>query len=153
MQLAQMAAVLGMELSLGLHPAGDPIRDRGHQALMGRFRATLGPAWQVTAETPLPGPSDPRAWDLLLRLGDLRVGVEAETRIRDIQALARRLRQRERDGGADAIVLLLSDSAVNGRTVGELRTALGADWGASPRTLWRCLRAGSPLPGSGLLLV
>jgi len=63
-RLAEMASVLGLELSLGLHLIGDPIRDRGQQALAGRFRQLLGTGWQVTAEVLLPGAGELRAWDL-----------------------------------------------------------------------------------------
>jgi transcriptional regulator with XRE-family HTH domain len=152
-RLAEMASILGMELSIGLHPIDDPIRDRGHQALIGRFRALLGAQWRVTAETPLPGIGDRRSWDLLLRVAAQRVGIEAETRIRDMQSLVRRIRQRERDGGVDAIVLVLSDSAMNRRLVGELREVLGPAYATSPRLLLGALRAGAPLPGSGVVLV
>src|SRR3954468_3787502 len=54
--VAAIAAVLGMELGANLYPAGEPIRDKGHQALIGRFRAGLDSAWRVAAEVPLPLP-------------------------------------------------------------------------------------------------
>lgn len=156
-RLAEMASVLGLELSIGLHELGDPIRDKGHQALAKRFAALLSPRWIVTTETPLPMPGDLRAWDKLLRLAGQvpqhLVGVDLETRIRDIQALVRRTRMRERDGGVDAIVIVLSDSATNRRLVGELREALGPGYLTSPRGLLNSLRAGSALIGSGVILV
>jgi transcriptional regulator with XRE-family HTH domain len=152
-RLAQMAAVLGMELSVGLHPGGDPLRDKGHQALLNRFRSLLSDAWQVTAETPLPGPGEVRAWDLLLRTPGQLVGVEGETRIRDMQALVRRIRQRERDGRVGCIVVVLADSATNRRMVGELRVALGDGWSSPPRPVFAALRRGRPLPGAGVVLV
>jgi transcriptional regulator with XRE-family HTH domain len=152
-RIAEVASILGLELHVGLHPMGDPIRDKGHHALIRRFRVELAPAWRVTAEALLPLPGDARSWDLLLRLGQQLVGVEAETRIRDIQALVRRIRQRERDGGVDEIVLVLSDSRANRELVEELRIALGERFATTPRTLLSALRAGRPLPGSGLILV
>src|SRR5690242_13330142 len=39
--IASVAAVLGKELGANLYLAGEPIRDRGHQALIDRFRALL----------------------------------------------------------------------------------------------------------------
>lgn len=98
-------------------------------------------------------PGDPRVWDLLLRLADQVVGAEAETRIRDVQALVRRMRARQRDGGTDEVLLILSDSAVNRRLVGELREALGDDFATPPRALLAALREGRPLPGSGVILL
>ena len=107
----------------------------------------------MVAEVPLPVPGDRRSWDLLLRLDDQLIGVEAETRIRDIQANVRRIRGRERDGGVDEIVIVLSDTRRNGDLVAELRLALGSRFNTSPRTLLSALRSGRRLPGSGLVLV
>lgn len=154
-RLSEMASVLGLELSIALYELGDPIRDMGQQALAGRFAALLSPKWRVTSETLLPLPGDLRSWDKLLRLiggdrGQL-VGVDLETRIRDIQALVRRTRLRERDGGVDAILLVLSDSATNRHLVGQLRDALGPDYATSSRQLLKALREGTELPGSGVV--
>lgn len=156
-RLAEMASVLGLELSMGLHPLGDPIRDKGQQALARRFESPLSPRWQVTSETLLPMPGDLRSWDKLLRLRDETpryvVGVDLETRIHDMQALVRRTRLRERDGQVDAILLVLSDSATNRRLVDELRTMLGPSYATSSRSLLGALRSGTRLAGSGVILV
>jgi hypothetical protein len=90
---------------------------------------------------------------MVLRLESYLVGVEAETRIRDVQELVRRLRQRERDGGADEILLVLANSAHNRALVEELRAALGDRYATAPKVLRHCLRAGRRLPGSGVILI
>jgi len=151
--LSAVAAVLGMELSAGLHPAGEPIRDKGHQQLINRFRALLSPAFRVSAEVPLPTPGDRRSWDLLLRLPAQLTGVEAETRIREFQRLVRHVHQRERDGGVDQVILLLAATRTNRELVDELRVALGAAYATSPRRILGALRAGQALPGSGIVLL
>ena len=151
--LAQAGAALGLELAAGFHPSGEPIRDAGQQALGRRFRALLAPAWRVTAEVLLPSPGDRRSWDLFLRLDSQRVGVELETRVRDVQQTARKVRQRERDGGVDRILIVLSASAHNRRVLPELVEALGSEFTTSPRVILRALREGRPIPGSGLILV
>ena len=56
---------------------------------------------------------DRRAWDGLARASDVRVGVEAETRARDAQALKRRLELKQRDGAVERVVLLLADTRHN----------------------------------------
>jgi transcriptional regulator with XRE-family HTH domain len=156
-RLSEIASVLGLELSIGVHDIGDPIHDRGQQALAKRFEAILSPKWRSLSEVLLPNPGDLRSWDKLLRLNDPGggqvVGADLETRIRDIQALVRRTRRRERDGGVDEILLVLSDSATNRRLVGELRDTLGPAYKTSPRLLLKGLRAGSALVGSGVVLV
>ena len=47
-------------------------------------------------EAPIPQARDPRAWDVLLTFGKARVGVAAETRLRDWQALLRREQMKAR---------------------------------------------------------
>ena len=156
MRLSEMASVLGLELSVGLHEIGDPIRDKGHQALGKRFDAVPSARWQNMAEVLLPNVGDRRSWDRVLRLlaapGQV-VGVDLETRIRDIQALVRRTRERERDGGVDEILIVLSNSATTGRSCDELRTALGPRYETSPRGILADLRVGRRNRGSGVILI
>ena len=150
---AAVGAVLGLQLSVSLHPNGDGIRDSGQQALASRFRAVLSPLWRVTAEVLLPNPGDRRSWDLLLRLAAQLVGVELETRIRDVQWLTRRMRDRERDGGTDHVLLVLSASAHNRRVLPELLEALGPEFETSARAVLKSLREGRPIPGSAVILL
>jgi transcriptional regulator with XRE-family HTH domain len=156
-RLSEVASVLGYEVSLGLHPIGDPVRDKGQVAIGRRFDAILSDAWRVTNETLLPGSGEQRAWDKLLRLlaasPPYLVGIDIETRVRDIQALTRRTRLRERDGMVDAILIVLSDSANNRRLVDELRKSLGPAYSTSPRRTLAALRSGQRLVGSGVVLI
>lgn len=152
-QLSTVASVLGLEPSVTFHPAGPALRDKGHEALIGRLTGVLSPVWHVGREVLFPNPGDPRSWDLLLRLPDFRLGVEAETRIRDMQALVRRLHERDREGGAAALLLVLSDSAHNRRTVPDLRVALGPDYATPAVEVMKALREGAPIPKSGVVLL
>jgi transcriptional regulator with XRE-family HTH domain len=148
------AALLGLQPSLQLHAQDEPIRDRGHSRLIERFRSRLSPAWQAIHEAPFPNLGDLRSWDLLLMLGDeQRIGVEAETRLRDQQLLVRRIRQRELHGGVDQILVVLSDSAHNRRQASVLRKALGERYGTRQADLLDALANGRSLTGSGLLLM
>jgi transcriptional regulator with XRE-family HTH domain len=156
-RLAEIASVLGLQLAVSLYPVGDAVRDQGQLALGSRFDALLSSRWRGTDETLLPGAGEQRAWDKLLRLvgssPPYLVGVDLETRIRDIQALVRRTRGRERDGRVDAILIVVSNSAVNRRLAGELRRALGDGYLNQSREIARALRAGQRLPGGGVLLL
>ena len=60
-RVAEVASLLGLDLSVSLHPAGDPVRDKGHQALIRRFSGELHGSFEVRAEVPFPGPGDPRS--------------------------------------------------------------------------------------------
>jgi transcriptional regulator with XRE-family HTH domain len=146
------ASVLGLEIGAGLYPIGDGLVDRGHQALLSRFRTTLADSIRVASEIPLMNTGS-RSWDLLLRIASQVVGVEAETRVRDAQALTRRIRLRERDGGADVILVVLSDSRHNRAVAADLRQMLGRAFESDPKVISSALRAGRELPGSGVLLL
>jgi transcriptional regulator with XRE-family HTH domain len=151
-RLAEIAAVLGLRLTARLDRVGDPIRDGASQALIGRFTSLVGSAYRITREALLPNGGQ-RSWDVLLRLGSHLVGVEAVTRIRDVQALVRHTRLREREGGVEHILLVLSNSSHNRTLVGQLLEALGPRFATSPADIIRALKAGKPVPGSGVILL
>ncbi|MDP8904416.1 MAG: helix-turn-helix domain-containing protein [Chloroflexota bacterium] len=153
--VCETAALLRLEPSLQLHVRGEALRDRGQLKLIARFRALLSVVWHVTVEAPFPSLGDLRSWDLLLRLPgrNFRIGVEAETRIRDQQELVRRIRQRERHGGVDEILIVLSDSRHNRALADGLREALGRRYSTAPSVIRAALAARAPLSGSGVLLV
>jgi transcriptional regulator with XRE-family HTH domain len=156
-RLSEIASVLGYEVSVGLHPIGDPLRDKGQLACGRRFDALLNERWRVTDETLLPGAGEQRAWDKLLRLMDATprylVGVDIESRVWDVQAIVRRTRQRERDGQVDHILIVLAGTAHNRRVADELRNGLGVDYQAGARSLLAGLRRGERLVGPGVVLV
>jgi transcriptional regulator with XRE-family HTH domain len=153
-RLCELGSVLGLDLSASFHPVGDAIRDAGHQKVRSRFvRLVASPPYVITHEAPFPAMGDIRSWDLLLRLDDFLVGIEIETRVRDIQACVRRIRARERSGGVDEIIVVLADTAHNRRIVAELREALGERFGTKPRALIDALRSGRRIPGSGVILI
>jgi hypothetical protein len=53
----------------------------------------------------------------------------------------------------DVIVLLLAATRTNRELVDELRLALGPAFATPPRLILESLRAGQPLPGSGVVLL
>ncbi|MDL2335784.1 MAG: helix-turn-helix domain-containing protein [Chloroflexota bacterium] len=151
-RLVEIASVLGLEVSVRLHRIGDPIRDSASQALIARFLASVAAPYRVIREALLPTAGQ-RSWDVLLRIGAQLIGVEAVTRIRDIQALVRHIRLRERDGGVDHVLLVLSDSVHNRALVGQLIEALGPRFATPRRDVIEALKAGRPVPGSAVLLM
>lgn len=120
-RVATIASVLGLEASLRFFRSGDPVRDAAHAALLERLHGRCHRSLVWRTEVPFPAPGDQRAWDALVRgvdpvSGDpWRVGVEAETRPNDLQALDRRLARKERVGGVDWMVLLLLASRAQPR--------------------------------------
>jgi hypothetical protein len=83
--------------------------------------------------------------------GDL--AVEAETRLRDVQALERRCALKARDGRVDRIVLLVADTAHNRALLDMHREDLRANFPLNGRQLLPSLRAGRAAEASGILVL
>lgn len=111
--LARIAAVLGQDLSLAIHPAAAPVRDKGHLALLARFAARLAASISWRTEVPIPLPGDPRSADGVAAGANVDAIVEAETRLDDVQAVVRRLRAKQRDLGTKRAILLFADTRHN----------------------------------------
>ena len=112
-RLVLIAAALGLDLPLRTYPAGEPIRDAAQLALLGRFRVLLPMMLRWRTEVPLRIVGDQRAWDAVIEGRGWRVPVEAETRIRDVQALLRRIALKQRDDGSEVVILLVADTRHN----------------------------------------
>jgi hypothetical protein len=80
-------------------------------------------------EVPLPIPGDRRAWDAVIRGSGWNIPVEAETRVRDLQSLERRIVLKLRDAGFQSAILLLLNSSEHRRLVrsGSLSRWLGVE--------------------------
>jgi transcriptional regulator with XRE-family HTH domain len=120
----RLFAVLGLDLSIRAYPAGDPIRDVAHAALLERLHMACHRSIVWRTEVPFPLTGDLRAWDATAVCPAFRAGVEAETRSRDVQALDRRLALKERDGAMDRVILLVLDSRANRNVLREHATQL-----------------------------
>jgi len=149
--LAEVAAVLGLELAASLHPDGDPVRDRGHLAVLERLRARVPAPLRWQAEVPVPLAGDRRSGDAVISGGGGQVLVEAETRLHDIQALERRVRAKARDLGIQRVVLLIADTRHNRRVI-SLHPELGWSFRLSTRACLSALGQGR-LPEADALVI
>jgi hypothetical protein len=156
-RMAELLAVVGLELAAGTHPVGAAVRDAGSLALLERLRGRLSRACTCRTEVPvleLPtaGVVDLRAWDLAIDGPGWTARVEAETRISDVQALLRRTALKQRDSNVDVVVLLVSDTRHNRLVVREARMSLEEQFPIPQRqALQRLGRAESP--GANALIV
>jgi transcriptional regulator with XRE-family HTH domain len=149
---AQMAAVLGLELGLSLHPDGDPVRDKGHLALLARFRSRLDPGLGWRTEVAMPIIGDRRSADAVITGPGFGVLIEAETHLDDVQALERSIAGKQRDLGIDRVVLLVSDTRHNRevtRRVAELRRRFPVE----TRSCLQALRRGGDPGGDALVIL
>jgi transcriptional regulator with XRE-family HTH domain len=152
-QASLLLSIVGLELSVRVHPGGEPLRDAAHVALLRRFRACLHGSLRFTTEVAFPGFGDPRAWDGVVAAGDWRHGVEAETRPRDRQALERRLALKLRDGDVSSMSLLLIDSRHNRDFVRANWDSLGERFPIPGRRSLELLRAGVDPGGNSIILL
>ena len=153
LDLCRAAAVVGLELSVRTYPAGGPLRDRAHLELLDRLRSRLGGSVGWRTEVPLPRAGDRRAWDALAKVVSVRIGIEAETRARDSQALQRKVALKRRDGGVDRVILLLADTRHNRRFLRSAGAGFAADFPVPGRVALERLAAGTDPGGSAIILL
>ena len=107
-EMSELLALVGLDLSARAFPAAQPLRDAGHAALLASLRERLHRSLRWATEVPLPIPGDLRAWDAQIAGTSWVFGVEAEMRPTDAQALQRRLALKLRDyGQVDGVIVLL----------------------------------------------
>ena len=90
------------------------------------------PTFRWQSEAPVVTGGDMRAWDVLLS-GLVVIGVDAETRLHDIQAIQRRTALKRRDGAVDRVLLVIADTRHNRRVLEEHSVALAGTFPARPR--------------------
>jgi len=157
-RLSQLCAVVGLELAARSFPGESPVRDAGHIKLLRRVRARLGPglAWNLevpVVEMRVSGSLDRRAWDATIGGPGWLLGIEAETRVRDVQALLRRLELKIRDGRVDGVLVVLSDTNHHRRLMRDEENLLRDRLPGSPRQALRALKDGTMPPQRTALLL
>jgi hypothetical protein len=151
-QWCRAAAAVGLRLHVRAYPDGDALRDVPQARLLGRFRDRLHSRVPLRTEVPLYGRRDLRAWDGVMDFAGERDAVEAETRIRDGQAMWRRVALKRRDDPTIAhVFLLVADTPANRRAIGEIRELLRPDLPLDSRSVLSALAKGR-CPGAGGIL-
>jgi transcriptional regulator with XRE-family HTH domain len=152
-QLAEACAAVGLRFSARAYPDGDRIRDAGQVQLLERFRRQLSSLVAWRTEVPVPIAGDLRAWDGQCRFGSTVVGVEAETRLVDLQALDRRIGLKARDSNVAIVILLVADTVTNRRRLGDHRETLRASFPLDTRAVLAAVRAGRPPSAGGIAVL
>jgi transcriptional regulator with XRE-family HTH domain len=155
-QIARIGAVVGLDIRVRVYPGLAPVRDAGQVALVGRLRARLPAGLSLATEVPLPISGDQRAWDAVidgLAGTDARLHVEAETRLYDVQAQARRIALKARDGGAGAVLLLVADTPRNRVAVRSADASLADSFPVPARVALTALSAGRHPGGSAVVFL
>jgi len=156
-RIAQLYALVGLDLSARGFASGQPLRDAGHAALLNRFQARLGSRLRWRTEVPIApasieGPRDFRAWDAVVGGVGWEIGIEAETHVRDLQALERRLALKQRDGAMSVLILVLGDTRHHRELMSGAGIALRSAFPTTARAALRALgRAEAPASNAVVL--
>ncbi len=151
--LVLLASALGLDIPLRAYPNGDPVRDAAQLALLVRLRVLLPTGLRHPTEVPLGIAGDLRAWDQVIEGQGWSLPTEAETRIRDVQALRRRLALKCRDAGVDTMLLVVADTRHNRQVLRLAAADLGEAFPVRGRDALAALRRGDKPAGSAILLV
>jgi transcriptional regulator with XRE-family HTH domain len=155
MELDRIAAVLGLSPSLRLYPDGTPVRDAGQARRLMRFLERVREPLTYRIEVALPQQGDRtelRAWDAMIGGGGMRTAIELEMRLRDVQALLRRIELKRRDDSTEGFLLLIADTRNNRRLLAEFAGAFIGLPRLRPSAVRAALEAGRH-PGTGMVLV
>lgn len=146
--------VLGLDVVVRAYPGPTPLRDDAHGRHLDALLHHAALPLVARREVPLPqradAPTEQRAWDALVTGAGLRTAFEMEMRLRDVQALERRLQLKLRDDPVDRFVLALADTRTN-RAALRARPLLDLPR-LTPGLIISALRAGQH-PPSGVVLV
>lgn len=151
-ELAQHCAVLGLQLVIRVYPHGSPVRDAGQLRLLARFRAQISDAYRWRTEVPVAGRGDLRAWDAVID-GPTAIGIDAETKMHDIQALQRRCELKWRDSELPVAVLVVARTRHNRAVLREHRSALASTFPLDTGAVLEALRSGEALTANGIVLI
>jgi transcriptional regulator with XRE-family HTH domain len=151
--LATIARTVGLDLTLRCYPAAGPLRDEAHVRLLKRFLSRVARSVVRRLEAPIRLPGDQRAWDVLLVAGGKRIGVAAETRLRDVQALLRHEQAKARDDGLDLLLLIVADTHANRRALRESSALLAAELPLGTREVLWALSRGEAPRASGIVVI
>jgi hypothetical protein len=151
---SRAARAVGLRCGIRCFPSDLRTHDAAQLGVLGRFVTMVAKPLGVEREVGLPIPGDLRAWDARITDGRRNASVDAESRVGDLQALARRtgLKQRD-DPAAGAIILVLARTANNRAVLREHREALRAQFPLDGAAIARALRRGELPQASGIILV
>ena len=139
-------------MSVKAFPVGEPLRDAGQVRLIARFNARIPPIWRRTYESVMPERGDMRAWDEVLT-GPVSLGVDAETKPRDLQALQRSMGLKLRDSGVRHMILVVARTDRNRDILRRHVDSIRQTFPLTTREVLSALAAGRDPGGNGLVVI
>jgi Helix-turn-helix. len=150
--LSRHAAVVGLVVRVNLFPTGSPLRDAGQLRLLNRFAKHVAAPWRWVLEM-LVGRGDLRAFDAGVLKPGCRIGVDAWSRIRDVQAQVRATLRKQEDSGVDRVIILLADTQANRQALREAGESLKRAFPLGTREVLRALREGRDPGANGIVIL
>lgn len=151
-ELMAIAAAVGLKLWVRTVPGVRRPVDAAQLELIGRLNGRLHPSWQRRIEAPIPIPGDLRAIDEVISTDRCTIAVEAITRLADVQAQVRSAHLKQRDIGANRLMLLIKSTHTNRLMLRESGPILRDAFPVSTRAAVAALEAGRD-PGGDALVV
>ena len=151
--LITIAAAAGLRVWARAYPGGRRPLDAPQLRLLERFNARLHPGWRKQLEVVVPRPGDLRAIDELITSGDCSCAVEAVTRLADAQAQLRAAHTKQRDIGADRLILLVAATHANRRQLREMGPIIGEALPVGTRRAIAALAAGRDPGGDCIVML
>jgi transcriptional regulator with XRE-family HTH domain len=151
--LVLLGAVVGLRPSVRLFPSGRPITDQGQLELLSALNRRMHPRWSHRQEVPMPTARDLRAADQVSTIPGCAVMIEAIRRFTDAQLLVRAARLKQRDVGAERLLLLVEDTLTNRRAIRAAGEELRRSFPVSSRKILEHIAAGVDPDGDGIVLL
>jgi transcriptional regulator with XRE-family HTH domain len=152
-QLARIGAAVGMNISVRAFPAGRRLLDAPQLALLAELRRRAHPSWRWETELPIPIAGDYRAVDAQAARPGCTIACELWTRLADWQAQSRAALLKQRDLGADRLVIVLRASRANRAVLREAREEARQSFPLGTRPWLESLAAGRDPGGNGIVLL
>jgi transcriptional regulator with XRE-family HTH domain len=153
-QICRAARAVGLKPSLTMYPTGDRVRDQPQTGVLDRVEGVLRSPLKMRREVGVGIPGDLRSWDGRITGGGDTASLDAESKLHDLQSVARRVALKQRDDpDAGVVILVLNDTAHNRAVLREHREALRAQFPLDGAAVLRFLRSGRVPPLGGVLLI
>jgi transcriptional regulator with XRE-family HTH domain len=152
-QLGRVAASVGLKLYIRAFPAMRRLLDQPQIDLLTALRERASPAWRWRVEVPIPIAGDLRAADAVATIPGCSVLVELWTRLADWQAQSRAALLKQRDLGAQRLLIVLKATHANREAVRQAGSAARASLPLGSREILRALADGRDPGDNGILFL
>ena len=154
----RLAAACRYELGWRLHPVATvTLRDSGQLQLVQTIARAAHPSWAAAVERPI-APGDMRAADLVLASPVELLHIEVERALVDVQAQVRaaqlkRAELAQREARPVRLVMAFPDTSRNRARLAPISELMAKTFPVPSGTVWRGIRAGTPIGADGVLFV